>query len=275
LLSDFLRGKLEAVPDFPFPFDEGGGAYFSRELAVKFLFSKFPKVFVQFFREIEHLGDDVLLDGCLLESFPAIFFEPIDVIPGQKESGRVFFPKAKKFDPKSSPVDFVHFGEVDPGDVNRKDPSVPGRIVEDVFVVCGSAKDGEPSEVFRYSVVRFADRDDLFGEDLFEKFGLLLRFSSEFVVANDQFFRHEEIRILSRVEFVFTIVTTEINGKEFPKESGLSDILFSAKDQTKDGVGSHHGADDSKKPFLDHDSPEFDVSFPVVFDADGGKEFVQ
>ncbi len=95
------------------------------------------------------MGDDVLLDGGLLESFPAIFFELIDLIPGQKESGRVFFPKAKKFDPKSGPVDFVHFGEVDPGDVNWKDPSVPGRIVEDMLVVCGSAKDGEPGEVFR------------------------------------------------------------------------------------------------------------------------------
>lgn len=213
LFPDFLRGKLEAVPDFPFPFDEGGGAYFSRKLAVEFLFSKFPKVFVQFLREIEHLGDDVLLDGGLLESFPAIFFELIDLIPGQKESGRVFFPKAKKFDPKSGPVDFVHFGEVDPGDVNWKDPSVPGWIVEDMLVVCGSAKDGEPGEVFRYSVIRLPDRDDLFGEDLFEKFGLLLRFSSEFVVANDQFFRHEEIRILPRVEFVFAIVPTEIRWK--------------------------------------------------------------
>lgn len=108
------------------------------------------------------MRNDVLLDGGFFESFPSVGVQRGDFFRGQEESFGVFLPKAIEFDPKTSPIDFVHFLEVDPGDLDWKDSSVPGWIVEDMFIVGGSAKDRKSSQVLRNSIVGFADRDGLF-----------------------------------------------------------------------------------------------------------------
>lgn len=108
------------------------------------------------------MRNDVLFDGGFFKSFPSVGVEGCDFFRGQEESFWVFLPKTIEFDPKTSPIDFFHFLEVDPGDLDREDSSVPGGIVKDMLIVGGSTKDRKSSQVFRDSIVGFADCDGLF-----------------------------------------------------------------------------------------------------------------